>query len=145
MSLTALQRFRANPYVDIAERLPMLPANLLKRRALSRRIRPGDYFINGRDNHPCLVVRCELTAASAVGPWNYDIVGVSIVDGHTDTSNSAEHSGLTPLCAEVAIDHLIVSFWERGTGPKVWQAAAKHVGDILGTNADYRAFVATVC
>jgi hypothetical protein len=129
--------------VDIVRRLPTLASNLLERHKLQQRIQPGDYFINGYDNHPCLVVRCELTSVSEVGPWDYDIVGVSIVDGRTETSNSARYSGLTPLPYEVAINHLIVAFWTRGTGPAIWRDAAAHAGRVLTNNTDYQVFAST--
>jgi hypothetical protein len=143
MGLTILQRILTNRHVDVGLRLPSFPRNLLERYKLQRRIRPGEYFIDGRSNQPCLVVRCELTSVSAVGPWDFDIVAVSFVDGHTVIGNSARHSGLTPLPCEVAVNHLIVAFWTRGTGPDVWQDAAEHVGKMLQSNADYQAFTTT--
>jgi hypothetical protein len=140
MPLTLRQRFWTSKLGEIIARLPQLYSNLLERFALERRIRPGDYIIDGRTNHPVFVVSCELEVISRLGPWDYAITGISLVDGSEVIGNSAKHSGLTALTYEQAVAHLIVAFWTRGTGQEVWQAAADHVGTVLQNSPLYRKF-----
>lgn len=70
-------------------RLIDLPRNLYRWYRLPK-IRVGDTYISC-GNLAVLCTESTLSASSWLGPWDYDLVGVSLHDGETRSSCSASH------------------------------------------------------
>ncbi len=80
-----------------------LPLNLYGLWRLPK-LRPGDVYLDCA-NHPVVCTESDLVTQSGswFGPWDYDLAGVSLLDGSHPRSCSAKHCAPRKVSYEFAV------------------------------------------
>lgn len=85
----------------VLRRLLQLPGNLYQWRRLPK-IEVGDVYLDC-GNHPVVCTEVTLVSTSSLGPWDYDLAGVSLLDGSSPRSCSVRHCAPRKVTLDTAI------------------------------------------
>jgi hypothetical protein len=105
---------------DVFWRLWHLPKSLRELRSLPR-ISKGDVYLDC-GNHPVVCTSSELVSPSGswLGPWDYDLTGVSLLDGSAPRSCSAHHCAPRKVSYEFAVVWLAIEPERHKALENIW-------------------------